>query len=87
MRRFGGDLGAEPPAAGGHWGLGAKPSCRRMGVCGRHVASQKFLEGQGQIMEGQNFFVYSDENEGIKCLYRYYTRIAIITSRRVHGIL
>jgi len=22
-------------------------------------------------MEGQNFFVYSDENEGIKCLYRY----------------
>jgi len=26
-------------------------------------------------MEGQNFFVYSDENDGIKCLYRYYTRI------------
>jgi len=25
-------------------------------------------------MEWQNFFVYSDENEGIKCLYRY-TRI------------
>jgi len=25
-------------------------------------------------MEGQNFFVYSDENDGIKCLYRYYTR-------------
>jgi len=34
-------------------------------------------------MEGQNFFVYSDENDGIKCLYRYYTRILIITSRRV----
>jgi len=24
--------------------------------------------GQEQIMEGQNFFVYSDENEEIKCL-------------------
>jgi len=34
-------------------------------------------------MEGQNFIVYSDENDGIKCLYRYYTRIRIITSRRV----
>jgi len=34
-------------------------------------------------MEGQNFFVYSDENNGIKCLYRCYTRILIITSRRV----
>jgi len=39
--------------------------------------------GQGQIMERQNFFVYSDENDGIKCLCRYYTRILIITSRRV----
>jgi len=29
-------------------------------------------------MEGQNFFVYSDENDGIKCLYRYYTRRLII---------
>jgi len=34
-------------------------------------------------MEGQNLFVYSDENEGIKCLYRYYTRILIIASRLV----
>jgi len=34
-------------------------------------------------MEGQNFLVYSDENNGIKCLYRYYTRILTITSRRV----
>jgi len=25
-------------------------------------------------MEGQKFFVYSDENDGIKCLYRYYTQ-------------
>jgi len=33
-----------------------------------------FLGGHRQIMEGQNFFVYSDKNEGIKCLYRYYTR-------------
>jgi len=24
-------------------------------------------------MEGQNFFVYTDENEGIKCFYRYCT--------------
>jgi len=32
-------------------------------------------------MEGQNFFVYSDENEGIKCLYRNYIWI-IITIRR-----
>jgi len=37
-----------------------------------------FLGGreQGHIMQGQNFFVYSDENEGIKCLYQYYTRMA-----------
>jgi len=34
-------------------------------------------------MEGQNFSVYSDDNDGIKCLYRYYTRILIITNRRV----
>jgi len=34
-------------------------------------------------MEGQNFFVYSDENDGIKCFCWYYTRILIITSRRV----
>jgi len=26
-------------------------------------------------MEGQNFFVYSDENDGIKCLYRFYTLV------------
>jgi len=34
-------------------------------------------------MEGQNIFVYSDENVGIKCLYRFNTRILTITSRRV----
>jgi len=39
----------------------------------RHIASQKIFGGQWQIMEGQNIFVYSDENEGIKCLYRYYS--------------
>jgi len=44
----------------------------KMLVSPRHVASRKFFGGQGQIMKGQNFFVYSDENEGIKCLDRYY---------------
>jgi len=34
-------------------------------------------------MEVQNVFVYSDENEGIKCLYRYNTCILTITSRPV----
>jgi len=35
-------------------------------------------------VEGQNFFVYSVENDGIKCFYRYCTRrILIITDRRV----
>jgi len=34
-------------------------------------------------MEGQYFFVYSDENGGIKCLYQYYTHILIITNKRV----
>jgi len=47
----------------------------------RHAASRKFLGAQGQVTEGQNFFVYSDENEEIKCLYWYYTRILVITSR------
>jgi len=32
-------------------------------------------------MEGHIFFVYFDENEGIKCLY-WYTRRLIITNRR-----
>jgi len=44
----------------------------------------EFFLGEGKIMEGQNFFVYSDENEGIKCLYRYYTGILVITSRRAY---
>jgi len=35
-----------------------------------HVASRKIFGGLGQIMEGQNFFVYFDEYEGIKRLYR-----------------
>jgi len=52
----------------------------------RHVANRIFFgggRGQEQIIERQNFFVYSDENERIKYLYQYYTRILIITSRRV----
>jgi len=36
---------------------------------------------QEQTMEGQNFFICSDENKGIKCLYRFYACIFIITSR------
>jgi len=32
---------------------------------------------------GKTFFVYSEENYGIKRLYWYYTRILITTSRRV----
>jgi len=34
-------------------------------------------------MEGQNFFVNSDKNDGKKCLYLYFNRILIITSRCV----
>jgi len=48
----------------------------------RHVASRKFFGGQGQVMEGQNFF-YSDKHDGMKCLYQYYFCILIKTSRRV----
>jgi len=34
-------------------------------------------------MEEQNFLVYSDKNDGKKCLYRNYTGILTITNRRV----
>jgi len=39
----------------------------------RHIANRKNFEGQEEIMEEQNFFVSSNENEGM--LYWYYTRI------------
>jgi len=39
--------------------------------------------GQGQIMEEQNFLFILMRMKEIKCLYRYYTRILIITSRCV----
>jgi len=37
----------------------------------RHIASWKILAIQGQIMEKQNFFVYSNENEGMLVLVLY----------------
>jgi len=44
-----------------------------------------FLGGARANYGGTKLFAYSNENDGIKCLYRYYTRtpILIITSRRV----
>jgi len=40
-------------------------------LAARYVASRNFFGGLGQIMEGQNFFVYFNENEGIFVLVLY----------------
>jgi len=40
-------------------------------LAARQVASRKFFWGQEQIMEGQNFFVYTNENEGMFALVLY----------------
>jgi len=37
-------------------------------------------------MEEQNFFVYSDENEVTKCLYRYYTRILLYLNKQARVV-
>jgi len=50
------------------------------------IQPEIFWDGHSQILEGQNFFVYSDENEGIKCLFRYYSLKLIITNS-AYGIL
>jgi len=42
----------------------------------RHVASRKFLGGKGKSWRSKTF-VYSDENEGIKCLYLLILRMLI----------
>jgi len=47
---------------------------------GRYVASRKIFWGAKANYAGAKLFVYSDENDGIKCLYRYYI---LNTSRRV----
>jgi len=44
-----------------------------------------FFFGGGEVRAnygGTKLFCLLDENKGIKCLYRYYSRILIMTSRR-----
>jgi len=80
-----------PPAAGAPLPDPSQPLpfCFEIPVAWyRDIASRKFFRGQGQIIEGQNFFVYSEENDGIKCLNRYYTGIlrAVCTNVNPHLI-
>jgi len=43
----------------------------------------EFFWGVKENYGGAKFFVYSDEKDGIQCLYQYYIRILIIINRSV----